>query len=124
MAHLDFLGFTFRYDRDLHGRPWRYLNVFPSKAAVARERRKLREMTGPQMCFKPIWMLIGQINDHLRHWSIYYRHGYPRTAFRHINAYVRERLIRHLKRRSQRPYRPPAGVTWYQHLQKLGLNPL
>ena len=120
-SHLDFLGFTFRYDRDLRGRPWRYLNVFPSKAAVARERRKLREMTGPQVCFKPIRVLIEEINAHLGHWSRYYRHGYPRKAFRQINAYVRERLTRHLKRRSQRPYRPPVGVTWYQHLQDLGL---
>ena len=31
-ASLDFLGFTFRYDRDLHGRDHRYLNVFPSKS--------------------------------------------------------------------------------------------
>ena len=123
-SHLDFLGFTFRYDRDLHGGPWRYLNVFPSKKAVARERAKLREMTGPRMCFMPIWKLIGQINGHLVHWSRYYRHGYSRQAFRSINAYVRERLIRHLRRRSQRPYRPPVGVPWYQHLQKLGLRPL
>ena len=28
---LDFLGFTFRYDRDFDGRAWRYMNVFPSK---------------------------------------------------------------------------------------------
>ena len=26
---LDFLGYSLRYDRDLHGRPWKYLNVFP-----------------------------------------------------------------------------------------------
>jgi RNA-directed DNA polymerase len=31
---LDFLGFTFRYDRDLHGGSHRYLNVFPSKRSV------------------------------------------------------------------------------------------
>jgi RNA-directed DNA polymerase len=28
---LDFLGYTFRFDRDLHGRNSRYLNVMPSK---------------------------------------------------------------------------------------------
>ena len=41
-ASLNFLGFTFRYDRDLHGRDRRYLNVFPSKKSVARLREKLR----------------------------------------------------------------------------------
>jgi RNA-directed DNA polymerase len=30
-ASLDFLGYTFRYDRDLKGRHQRYLNVFPSQ---------------------------------------------------------------------------------------------
>jgi hypothetical protein len=39
-ASLDFLGYTFRQDRDLKGREKRYLNVFPSKKAVQREREK------------------------------------------------------------------------------------
>ena len=42
---LDFLGYTFRWDRDLKGRPTKYLNVFPSVKAVNREREKLRAMT-------------------------------------------------------------------------------
>jgi RNA-directed DNA polymerase len=118
---LDFLGYTFRYERDRHGRPHHYLNMQPSKKALARERDKLREMTGPEMCFKPITTMIEEINRHLKGWSNYFAHGYPRTAFRQINAYVRERLTRHLQRRSQRPYRPPKGVTWYAQLERLGL---
>jgi RNA-directed DNA polymerase len=119
---LDFLGYTFRYERDRHGRPHHYLNMQPSKKALARERDKLREMTGPEMCFKPITTMIEEINRHLKGWSNYFAHGYPRTAFRQINAYVRERLTRHLQRRSQRPYRPPKGVTWYAQLERLGLT--
>jgi RNA-directed DNA polymerase len=118
---LDFLGYTFRYDKDRQGRNWRYLNVFPSKKALARERQKLRDMTGPNMCFKPTVELIAEINRHLKGWSNYFGRGYPRDAFRQINAFVRERLTRHLKRRSQRPYRPPKGVTWYAQLDRLGL---
>ena len=41
-ASLDFLGFTFRYDRIRFGRGHRYLNVVPSKKALGREREKLR----------------------------------------------------------------------------------
>jgi RNA-directed DNA polymerase len=52
-ASLDFLGFTFRYDRDLKGRDRRYLNVFPSRKSLARLRDRVREMTGPQWCWKP-----------------------------------------------------------------------
>jgi retron-type reverse transcriptase len=35
--------------------------------------------------------------------------------------FVRERLIRHLQRRSQRPFRPPGGVTWFDFFQHMGL---
>ena len=51
---LTFLGFTLRYDRDLHGRDHRYLNVIPSAKALARAREKIRDMTGPQRCCVPI----------------------------------------------------------------------
>src|SRR5438270_1185388 len=43
-ASLDFLGYTFRYDRDRYGRDRRYLHVCPSAKALDRERDKLREM--------------------------------------------------------------------------------
>jgi len=118
---LNFLGYTFRYDRDLYGRPHRYLNMFPSEKALERERQKLREMTGPKMCFKPPMELIGEINLHLKGWSNYFKHGHPRDTFRQINGFVRERLTRHLKRRSQRPYQPPKGRSWYAQLDRLGL---
>jgi RNA-directed DNA polymerase len=59
---LTFLGFTLRYDRDLHGREHRYLNVMPSAKALARAREKVRDLTGPQRCCVPITDLIKQIN--------------------------------------------------------------
>ena len=120
-ASLDFLGFTFRYDRDLKGRPWRYLNVTPSKKALSRERDKLRAMTDKRMCFKPVPALIRDLNRHLRGWANYFGYGYPRRAFREVNQHVRSRLIRHLRRRSQRPYCPPKGKSFYSHLKDLGL---
>lgn len=118
---LDFLGYTFRFDRDRHGRRHRYMNVFPSKKAMVRERAKLREMTNHHVCYKPIPVLINEINEHLRGWSIYFSLGYPRKAYREINRYVRERLYCHLSRRSQRPWRPPKGTTFYEQFNRLGL---
>jgi len=120
-ASLDFLGYTFRYDRDLRGGSHRYLNMFPSAEAMTRERAKLREMTSPKMCFKPIPAVIEELNSQLRGWSNYFGHGYPRKAFREINRYVRKRLFCHLSRRSQRPWHPPKGVTSYTQFKKLGL---
>jgi RNA-directed DNA polymerase len=123
-ASLDFLGYTFRYDDDLRGRRRKYLNLCPSSKAMQRERDKLRDMTGPKSCFLPIPALIGQINEHLGGWSNYFGKGYPRKAFRQINCFVRERLITHLRRRSQRPYRPSGELSWYAQLHRLGLKPL
>ena len=123
-ASLNFLGYTFRYDRDRKGRDRKYLNVFPSRKAVQREREKLHEMTQSRQCFKPIPILIGELNRHLKGWMNYFSFGYPTSAYCEIERYVRDRLIQHLQRRSQRPYRPPRGEPWLQHLAKLGLIPL
>jgi RNA-directed DNA polymerase len=120
-ASLDFLGYTFRYDRDLRGRGHKYLNVQASQKAILRERAKLREMTSRHVCFKPIPDLIEEANRQLQGWANYFKLGYPRKAFRNINGYVRERLACHLRRRSQRPYRPPKDQSFYSHLQRLGL---
>jgi RNA-directed DNA polymerase len=118
---LDFLGFTFRYCDDLHGRGHKYLNITPSRKALARERDKLRAMTDKSKCFKPVPALVRDVNRHLKGWANYFDFGYPRMAFREINRHVRGRLGRHLRRRSQRRYRPPKDRSLYRHLQDLGL---
>jgi RNA-directed DNA polymerase len=120
-ASLDFLGYTFRYDRHLNGQPGRYLNLTMSKKALQRERDHLRERTNPSVSYKPIPVLIAELNHHLRGWANYFKLGYPRKGFRQINSYVRERLTCHLNRRSQRPFRPPEGKSHYEHFRDLGL---
>lgn len=118
---LDFLGYTFRYYRDLKGRDFLYLNVAPSKKSVVREQAALRQQTSCRRCYMPLPVLIKHINVHLLGWANYFSFGYPRVAKRQINRFVRDRLVRHLRRRSQRPYRPPEGVSFYKHLSDLGL---
>lgn len=118
---LDFLGYTFRWDRDRKGRPKKYLNVFPSGKSVARERDKLRQMTGVSQSHTPLPQLVARLNRQLEGWANYFGYGYPRGAWWEIDWFVRGRLIRHLGRRSQRPYRPPKGTGWYEHIQRLGL---
>lgn len=120
-ARMDFLGYTFRYDRDRHGRPIRYLNLTASAKSLRAERQKLRKMLSPKQSHVPIPRLIRKVNLHLQGWSRYFSLGYPRKAMRDINQYVRSRLTRHLRRRSQRPFRPPEGQSYYTHLKKLGL---
>jgi RNA-directed DNA polymerase len=118
---LDFLGYTFRFDRDRHGGPHRYLSLAPSAKALAREREALRQMTGPEQSHTPLPELIRGINRHLNGWGKYFNLGYPRKARRQINAYIRERLTYHLQRRSQRGYRTPDNLSFYEHLNRMGL---
>jgi RNA-directed DNA polymerase len=120
-ASLDFLGYSFRFDPDLKGRAKKYLNVFPSEKALQKERERLHEMTDSHQCFKPIPVLIGELNRQVKGWATYFSIGYPITAYRQIDWYVRSRLMQHLGRRSQRPFQPPQGISLYQHLQTLGL---
>jgi RNA-directed DNA polymerase len=95
--------------------------VSPSAKALKREREKLHEMTDHRQCYKPIPQLIGELNRHLKSWANYFEFGYPRVAFRGINTYLRDRLTQHLRRRSQRPFRPPEGVSYYEQIQRFGL---
>jgi RNA-directed DNA polymerase len=118
---LDFLGFTFRFDRDLRGRGHRYLNVQPSKKSLAKAREAIRDKTGPQMCLKPSPEIVEDLNTFLRGWCGYFNYGYPRKAFRDLGHYARGRMITHLNRRSQRKYHRPKGMSHSQYLQHLGL---
>ena len=60
-------------------------------------------------CFKPIPVLIGELNRHLKGWTNYFCFGYHISAYCEIDAIFGARLIQHLQRRSQRPYLPPQG---------------
>jgi len=118
---LDFLGYTFRNDRDRCGRPQRYWNLEPSRKAMERERETLRLKINWHQSHTPLPELIGRLNRHVRGWANYFQLGYPRKAFRHINRFVQEKLERHLRRRSQRGWRARAGVSISAHLEHLGL---
>lgn len=121
-ASLDFLGFTFRWDRDkFFGTNQRYLNVFPSKKAQIREREKLHAMTSATMRWKSVPKLIADLNCHLRGWANYFVFGYPAPAFRQMDWYLLQRLRQNLRRRSQRPYRLPEGLGPDAFFRELGL---
>jgi RNA-directed DNA polymerase len=122
-AKLDFLGYSFRYDKSLYGSgKQRYLNYFVSDAACGRRREKVGDLLCSHTSHVPIPALIDNLNRQLVGWKNYFGEGYPKKAFRKMNNHIRIKVVKHLKRRSQRPYRPPKGVTWYQHIYRdLGL---
>jgi len=123
-AKLDFLGFSFRYERDLFGRPHRYLNLTPAAQSVARERARIRELTDHHHSFQPLPEMIKAINRQSAGWKGYFNFGYARAALRQINHFVLERLIRQTRRRSQRAMKPGANESYYGFFKRLGLKPL
>lgn len=121
-ASLNFLGYTFRYDRDQFGRGHRYLNVMPAKQSIKRERAKLHELTNHRRCFVPLPVLIEQLNRHLRGWQAYFNFGYSSQARKQIRKALLDRLIQHVNRRSQRRFKKPEDVSYYAYFQRLGLQ--
>ena len=120
-SRLDFLSFSFRFDRDLHGRDHTYLNIFPSEKAFAKVQNDLRAITRSSNKL-PIKKVIGQVNQVCKGWSTYFNYGYPRKVFRALNWYAQRRLIGFLKRRSQRPPRRRTDESWYLYLRRKGFK--
>jgi RNA-directed DNA polymerase len=118
---LDFLGYTFRYDRDRLGRDKRYWRLAPSRKALTRERAVLHAKVGLSRCPVALPELIEQLNRHLRGWAKYFSLGHPRAALRDINTYVLRRLAQHLQRRSQRGWRRPEDESDYTYFAQMGL---
>ena len=118
---LDFLGYNFSLALAPHGPKRRYWRVAPSKKSVQREIAQLRAMISNRQQHIPITELIGRLNLHLRGWKNYYGKRHCGAAMQRINWQVENRLRKHLRRRSQRPWRIPEGSTLLAHLRKLGL---
>lgn len=106
---LEFLGHSFRYEPDRYGRAKRFLNRVPSAKACAREREKLRGMISAKQAFVPTPKLVARANRQVRGWANYFEHGRSRPAFRALNWFLQKRMVQHLKRWSQCPFRPPKG---------------
>lgn len=119
---LEFLGYSFRWSRShRRGGGPRYVRVEASEKARKRARERIKDLTGPRLCFLPPTEVIGGLNRYIRGWLAYYGAGHPQQARWDLVRYAEERVVRHLRRRSQRPYRPPEGVSLYQHVHDLGL---
>lgn len=122
---LNFLGYAFRYDWDQFGRQTRYFTAVPTKQAMARGREAVRQLTTAGRSHVPVAVVVADLNAFLRGWQQYFQFGHARRAQHVLTAFAIERLMRHLRRRSQRPVRLPDGMTWYGYITRsLGLQPL
>ncbi len=119
---LNFLGYSFRFDRDLKGRRQKYLNMFPADKSVARFKEKIKEKTG-RPTQSSLTEVIEEMNKMLCGWVNYFKLGYPRQAFREINYYLQVRFHRFTKNRSQRRFKPRRpGESLYACLKRRGLR--
>jgi RNA-directed DNA polymerase len=117
----DFLGYTFKCVPNRFG-AGRFPILYPSLKSMAKEREVLKVMTSPKLGKIPIPTLIETLNLHLRGWGNYFNQGYHRDSNKKITYFAYKRVVRHLKRRSHRPYKPPGGTSFYNHVHKqLGL---
>jgi retron-type reverse transcriptase len=120
-TYLNFLGFTLRFDQDLHGRSMKYLNTFPSKTATMQLKEKIRDKTRSSYK-KSLTEVIKETNEITRGWKNYFNIGYPRKEFRALNHFTRRRFQRFLRNRSQRRSRPLRdGESLYAGLKRRGL---
>ena len=121
-ASLDFLGYSLRWERDLHGRAHHYLSIHPSAKSVKRLRAKVRAKTSAASGWKRIEVLVGEVNALLRGWWNYFGRFHHHRVRSKVNVYVYARMVQHLRRRSQRPLRPPKHLSWYAYLHsRLGV---
>jgi RNA-directed DNA polymerase len=103
-APFNFLGFTIRYDRDIHGRNTRYWNIIPSAKSENKIREKLREFLKRYGHFNPQQVSEG-LNTILRGWLNYFdipKVSYPAMSKRDMRYYLVDSLYRYYNRKSQR----------------------
>lgn len=117
---LDFLGFNLRKVKSKFSKGT-YLKIQPRKKAFEKAKEKIRDLTDSRWNCLPIKDVIGQINRFLVGWKGYFDKGNPHDVFDKIDGYTRMKMVRHLKKRSQRGYKKAKGVTWYRLLENLGL---
>lgn len=119
---LCFLGYSFKYDKDLKGRSIHYLNMQPSTKAQESLRGKIKEATARsnQKSFKNV---VKQVNLMTTGWKEYYKLGYPGKAHGKMNYYLQIRFRSFMKNRSQRRMKPfRQGETLYKGLKRWGLR--
>ena len=81
--------------------------------AMRETRASIHELTSGRWCCLPMDEVVHRLNQFLVGWSNDFGRGYPRCAFRSLNAFVQMRMIQFLGRLSQRPFKPPEGMSWY-----------
>jgi len=82
----DFLGFRIQRNQQW-GSNRRLIYSYPSPAALAAIRRKVKQATRT-VSDRPAGQLFSQLNSMLRGWAIYFRHGSSSAAFHDLDHHL------------------------------------
>jgi len=94
----DFLGYQFRRGiSQVNGKTGTVL--LPSKEAVTRYRRKVKELTSRSNTWKQLDQVLGELNRLIRGWGEYFRYGWVSDLFSDLHRYVFMRVHRWLKKK-------------------------
>ena len=88
----DFLGFHFRMRPTRRNRNWWYAASWPSQAAVAAARNRVRDLTPLARIGLPTIVVVQEVNAFLRGWGAYFRYGNSTQQFHQLDAYVMHRV--------------------------------
>ena len=95
IAHIDegfdFLGYRIQRHRK-RGTEKRYVYCYPSKAALANAKAKVRTLT-QGATDQPLNILLHRLNPVLRGWTNYFRYGSSKATFSYLRAFVWRRVI-------------------------------
>ena len=120
---LDFLGYCYRWERGGRYGNRHWLSLKPSKKTQQRFRDRVRDLTLSRWNGLPIPVVVDRLNYYLVGWSNYFGQAHKGKVFSKSNQFVYDRMVRHLKRRSQRHFRLPEGMSWYAMVyQRLGVQ--
>jgi len=122
---LDFLGFRFQWEHSQWpgGKLW--LSTKPTPKSQKRFRERVQTLTARNRGAVPVDVLCGQLNQYLVGWMRYFGEFHRGRIMNKADGFVYDRMVRHLKRRSQRGYRPPADASWYRLIrERLGVTVL
>ncbi len=100
----NFLGFTFRYDKDKFGKNKKYLNIIPCKKSCKNIRAEISIYSRKSWHYDRTDFVDG-LNAKIRGWLNYFiipNVSYPYEAKRKLRYYIFKKLYRYFKRKSQR----------------------
>jgi RNA-directed DNA polymerase len=101
ITHIDdgfvFLGFRIQRRRRGDGR--RVVLTFPSKEALARVMRKIKDATRAGTTSLRLWDVLWKINPILRGWAAYFRYGASKKTFSYLGWYAWWRMIYWIRRK-------------------------